>query len=78
MNRRRFLHRAGISMLSVAASALPAVARAPGAALSTVRDSLGWIAVVGQRGDVLIRISPRFALEHPAEALGLIRTGRLP
>lgn len=78
MNRRAFLNRIGGSMLSIMAISLPSAARVGQSTLSTMRDASGWLAVIGQRGDVVIRISPRFLVDHPAEALHLMTTGRLP
>lgn len=56
----------------------PLAARTGQATFSTVRDALGWVAVIGQRGETVIRISPRFLAEHPVEALHLMTRGRLP
>jgi hypothetical protein len=78
VKRRTFLQRSIRLGAALAATALPVVQRSAQTGLSAVRDSLGWLAVIGTRGDVLIRISPRFAVEHPAETLRLLTTGRLP
>ena len=77
MNRRSFLTRAA-GWLAGAGAALSAAPRATQTALTTVRDSLGWLVVIGRHGETVIRISPRFALEHPRETLSLLTTGRLP
>lgn len=78
MNRRSFLERAARMAAAVAASALPVVQRSAQTGMSVVRDSLGWLAVIGAKGETVIRISPRFAIEHPSETLQLLTTGRLP
>lgn len=77
MNRRSALRRLSSVLLAGAAASVPSLPRAMPAALSTVRDGGGWLAVIGQHGNVVIRISPRFALEHPGETVSLLATGRL-
>jgi hypothetical protein len=77
MKRRAFLHR--LTGLALGGAAfVPILNRPAQAALSATRDAFGWIAVIGRQGETIIRISPRFIVEHPVEALHLMTTGRLP
>lgn len=79
MHRRSALRRLASFAVGAAASvALPAASRAGDVVTTTVRTASGWVDVMGQGGRVLISISPRFMLNHPAETLSLITTGRLP
>jgi hypothetical protein len=75
VNRRSAMHRMLGALGAVAAASLPLAQRASHAASTTTRDALGWLVVIGQRGETIIRISPRFAWEYPRETLEILRTG---
>lgn len=74
MNRRSAIRRMLAAAAAAAASAIPLAQRT---GYSAMRGVDGWLSVLGEHGRVIIRVSPRFALEHPRETLEILRTGTL-